>query len=58
MNAGMNQLKSQAQDLIPKDMKEGNEQNKSTEGLNKSTSSSNISNSNHVSNRVQKKKAR
>lgn len=56
MNAGMNQLKSQAQDLIPKDMKEGNEQNKSTEGLNKSTSSSNISNSNHVSNRVQKKK--
>ena len=34
MNAGMNQLKSQAQDLIPKDMKEGNEQNKSTEGLN------------------------
>ena len=56
MNAGMNQLKSQAQDLIPKDMKEGNEANKSTEGLNKSNSSSNISNSNHVSNKVQKKK--
>jgi len=48
VNAGMNQLKSQAQDLIPKDMKENEE--------NKSTSSSKISNSNHVSNKVQRKK--
>ena len=48
VNAGMNQLKSQAQDLIPKDMKENEE--------NKSTSSSKISNSNHVSGKVQKKK--
>ena len=48
MQAGMNQMKSQAQNLIPKDMKEGNNENPANQnqsGEGKIENSGNLNNS-------------